>query len=240
MNHHYIKLLVPIIVILLTVLAIATFISTNPFDRADSRAVTSFEECVAAGNLVMESYPRRCASNGETFTETIVSDSGKTVESPVRIASPLANAMVKSPLAIRGEARGAWFFEAEFPVILTDWDGYVIAEGYATAQGEWMTKEFVPFTATLAFTRPTSATEGRLIFKAANASGLPQHDAMVEVPVRFQASAVQNPPSGTTGPTPAPSEPDMVACTMEAKLCPDGSYVGRQGPRCEFAPCPGN
>lgn len=33
---------------------------------------------------------------------------------------------------------------------------------------------------------------------------------------------------------------DPVACTMEAKACPDGSYVGRQGPNCEFAPCPGN
>ena len=31
---------------------------------------------------------------------------------------------------------------------------------------------------------------------------------------------------------------EQVACTMEAKLCPDGSYVGRSGPRCEFAPCP--
>jgi len=25
---------------------------------------------------------------------------------------------------------------------------------------------------------------------------------------------------------------------MEAKLCPDGSSVGRSGPNCEFAPCP--
>ena len=30
-----------------------------------------------------------------------------------------------------------------------------------------------------------------------------------------------------------------VACTMEAKLCPDGSAVGRTGPNCEFAECPG-
>lgn len=28
-------------------------------------------------------------------------------------------------------------------------------------------------------------------------------------------------------------------CTMEAKICPDGSAVGRSGPNCEFAPCPG-
>jgi len=30
-----------------------------------------------------------------------------------------------------------------------------------------------------------------------------------------------------------------VACTMEAKICPDGSAVGRTGPNCAFAPCPG-
>ncbi len=29
-----------------------------------------------------------------------------------------------------------------------------------------------------------------------------------------------------------------IACTMEAKVCPDGSAVGRTGPNCEFAPCP--
>lgn len=29
-----------------------------------------------------------------------------------------------------------------------------------------------------------------------------------------------------------------VACTMEAKQCPDGSYVGRTGSKCEFKACP--
>jgi len=29
-----------------------------------------------------------------------------------------------------------------------------------------------------------------------------------------------------------------VSCTTEAKLCPDGSAVGRTGPKCEFAKCP--
>ena len=31
-----------------------------------------------------------------------------------------------------------------------------------------------------------------------------------------------------------------IACPMDAKLCPDGSYVGRTGPNCEFATCPTN
>ena len=29
-----------------------------------------------------------------------------------------------------------------------------------------------------------------------------------------------------------------VFCTQDAKQCPDGSYVGRSGPNCEFKPCP--
>lgn len=32
--------------------------------------------------------------------------------------------------------------------------------------------------------------------------------------------------------------PSPLACTQEAKLCPDGSAVGRAGPNCEFAECP--
>ncbi len=39
------------------------------------------------------------------------------------------------------------------------------------------------------------------------------------------------------GPLPAVSPPGK-ACTLEAKVCPDGSSVGRTGPNCEFAVCP--
>lgn len=36
----------------------------------------------------------------------------------------------------------------------------------------------------------------------------------------------------------APEKNKEVACTMEAKICPDGSAVGRSGPDCEFSECP--
>jgi hypothetical protein len=39
--------------------------------------------------------------------------------------------------------------------------------------------------------------------------------------------------------TQAPPLVSEVFCTMDAKICPDGSGVGRVGPNCEFAPCPG-
>ncbi len=36
-----------------------------------SPTVTNFEECAAAGNPVMESYPRQCSHEGELFIEEI-------------------------------------------------------------------------------------------------------------------------------------------------------------------------
>lgn len=44
------------------------------------------------------------------------------------------------------------------------------------------------------------------------------------------------PPSDDSRDTELPD--DGVACTMDAKQCPDGSYVGRIAPDCAFAPCP--
>lgn len=37
--------------------------------------------------------------------------------------------------------------------------------------------------------------------------------------------------------TPTPT-PEQVFCTQDAMMCPDGSYVGRIPPACNFAPCP--
>ena len=33
-------------------------------------------------------------------------------------------------------------------------------------------------------------------------------------------------------------EDEIVFCTMDAMECPDGSFVGRIAPNCEFAGCP--
>ncbi len=99
--------------------------------------------------------------------------------------------VVGSPLLLNGEARGYWFFEASFPVVLTNWDGLIIAEGVATAEGDWMTEEFVPFTAKLEYTSPYQAGDpdfmkrGSLILKKDNPSGLPEKDDAFEITVFF-------------------------------------------------------
>ncbi len=105
----------------------------------------------------------------------------------IRISYPTLNETVSSPLTVQGQARGSWFFEGSFPVVVTNWDGLIIGEGYVTAQEEWMTAEFVPFTGTISFTFATDTpyTNGTVIFKKDNPSGLPENDKAIEIPVTF-------------------------------------------------------
>ncbi|MCK4944728.1 MAG: hypothetical protein KAS59_00490 [Alphaproteobacteria bacterium] len=35
-----------------------------------------------------------------------------------------------------------------------------------------------------------------------------------------------------------PGISSSIDCTADVKSCPDGSYVSRHGPQCEFSPCP--
>jgi hypothetical protein len=152
--------------------------------RQPGPPVTTFEECVAAGYPVLESYPPRCLTlDGETFTQEIGNELEKS--DLIRIDHPRPNQTITSPLTLSGRARGQWYFEATFPVRLLDADGTILAESDATAQGEWMTEEFVPFTATLEFTAP-AATSGTLILVRANPSGDPARDEELIVPVRLR------------------------------------------------------
>ncbi len=188
---------------------------------APAPVVTNFAECVAADNPVTESYPRQCRSGGKTFTEDI----GNVLEKSdlIRVDSPRPNESIKSPLVLSGQARGTWFFEASFPVVLTDWDGKIIGQGIAQAKSNWMTSDFVPFEAKLTFTTEKNAysNKGTLILRKDNPSGLPERDDALEIPVVLAGVNVS-----------------PVVCAMDAKLCPDGSYVSRTGPKCEFVACP--
>jgi len=110
----------------------------------------------------------------------------KAKEDSIRLYSIHSGDSVVSPITITGEARGYWFFEATFPVYLTDWDGRIIAEGYATAIRDWMTEDFVPFEVTLSFTTNDPFSDrGSLIFQKSNPSDLVEHDDALEIPVQI-------------------------------------------------------
>ena len=103
----------------------------------------------------------------------------------IQISSPLPNNLVHSPITVQGKARGSWFFEGSFPIILLDANKKIITTSIATSKGNWMTTEFIPFQATLTYNLPTTDT-GFVLFKRDNPSGLPKNDIYISVPVRFK------------------------------------------------------
>jgi len=102
------------------------------------------------------------------------------------VDAPLPGAQISTPLIFKGKARGIWFFEGDFPVLLLDAHGNRIAEGYASAKGEWMTKNFVNFEGLLHFRDAFSGTKGSLVLKKDNPAGLPQLDDALEIPISFE------------------------------------------------------
>lgn len=163
--------------------------SVTADDDGDSVVVTNFQECVDAGYPVMESYPRQCLTpEGKTFIEELTGPVKFTSEkgAPIELNDFQSGEEIKSPLLLKGRVPGSWSFEAVFPVVLTNWDGLIIAEGQAQLQGDWMTDALVPFQATLEFDTPTDKNTGFLILKKDNPSELPENDDSLEIPVLFE------------------------------------------------------
>lgn len=103
------------------------------------------------------------------------------------VDAPRMGDHISSPLTVTGRARGPWYFEASFPIELLDENGNKIPldPPYATARGDWMTAEFVPFSAIVTFNPPPAGRRGTLILRKDNPSGMLEHDRALEIPVSF-------------------------------------------------------
>ncbi len=157
--------------------------NTNTNQTKTNETITTYQGCVDAGYPVQESYPPKCSvPGGTTFTQDIGNELEKA--DVIVLDTPRPNATITSPLSMSGQARGSWFFEAEFPVTLLDADGNLVAHTTARASSDWMTTDFVPFTSELTFDTPDTDT-GSLILSKENPSGLPELSDELVVPVTF-------------------------------------------------------
>ena len=172
--------------VMLAVLIAGILYVRSPQDKLvppTAAPVTTFEECAAGGNPVQESYPPRCTTkDGKTFTQDIGNE--MELQDIIRSTNPRPYQKVTSPLSLTGTARGTWFFEAQFSGKIVDDTGQELGVGIITAQGEWMTEEFVPYSGEIVFTTPSTA-KGKLILEKNNPSGLPEHDASLNIPITF-------------------------------------------------------
>lgn len=104
------------------------------------------------------------------------------------VTLPFPGAVTGKEFSVRGKARGYWFFEASFPVVVYDDKGNELGLGLANpepAGTDWMTTEFVNFKADLVVP-PTYTGPAVLVLKKDNASGLPEHDATVSFPFTIE------------------------------------------------------
>ncbi len=147
--------------------------------------IKSFEDCVDAGYPILESYPRQCNTpDGRNFVEditppiTYVNSSKNLIE----VELPYPGAVTGKEFSVIGKARGVWFFEASFPIELQDEEGNILYTAIAQAQEDWMTENFVPFTAEVK--APESYIgPAVLVFRKDNPSGEPQFDASMSFPI---------------------------------------------------------
>jgi hypothetical protein len=104
-------------------------------------------------------------------------------DASVKIDLPKENQKVRSPIKISGQAKGNWFFEGSFPVEIVDTDGNILVSGFATSTEDWMTENFIPFSAILEFVKPTSTKNVLLVLKKDNPSGLSEYDESISIPL---------------------------------------------------------
>ncbi len=150
----------------------------------------AMEQCNPMGGDAMKFYGNVSEEKKEALNDILESlyftDPNREREdigNLIKVEQPQENSTVTSPLQISGEAKGTWFFEASAPVRLITESGEELAESYIEAQEEWMTEDWVPFEGQLEF--ETKEKRGYLIFSRANASGKPEHDRMLRIPVLF-------------------------------------------------------
>jgi hypothetical protein len=146
-----------------------------------------------------------------TTTPTTISEPVKNAQDTIEVLVPQIKQVVSSPFLVTGKAKGMWFFEASFPIKILDQDGTLLGTGIATAQGNWMTEDFVDFKSIIEFTSPKGKT-GNIIFMKDNPSGLPENDESFIIPITFSQAASAARPSGTCA-------PNLAACNNNPELC---------------------
>ena len=165
------KALIVIIILIILVFAYLGIIALKE-DLPEPLACTMDAKLCSDG-----SYVSRAAPECE-FTSCPGEEEG------ILVSLPKANEKIASPLVIQGEARGFWFFEAEFLAELYDSEGILLGAAILRAEEDWMTEDFVSFKGGLSFIEPSSSS-GTLKFLSANPSGLPEHQRIYEVSINY-------------------------------------------------------
>ena len=225
-----------IIILFITAIVISVaiyFVSRGPQQKPIDTYINNFQDCLNARYTIMESFPRACQTpDGRIFSEDIGNQVVK--NDLIQVTEPQANQEISSPILIKGQARGFWYFEASFPIEVQDSDKMTIATGIAQAKGDWMTDDFVPFEASLDFDRPFSKN-GYLILKKDNPSGDPNKDDQLILPIIFNQDSMDVYVFFTTSQTAGQNDFDCKYLEAVTKKVPKSLAVAKAALRALLA-----
>lgn len=180
---------VAILLVLLVVIGIGAgvyFFFPNPLKQQQMKPtdIKTFEDCQAAGFLVVETKPREChTKSDQVFVEVY---NGALLEKVIVVTEPKPNQLVTSPFKLDGKAVGGWYFDEKLNARLEDDNGNVIMTKELKALSTTKTNAFVPFVAAITFKEEAITTEqGKLIIEKTNPTFKGEATPLV-VPVKFK------------------------------------------------------
>jgi Immunoglobulin-like domain of bacterial spore germination len=171
------------ILIVLIIIALGLYAYRSSFESIQPTISTPVPETPVA-SVVKDTPPTQTSATSTTKAIYIPASAAN----EIRVTSPIVGATLHPnvPIKISGEALGRWYFEASFPIELTDAQGAIISKGVATAQSTWMVPGFVPFTGTLGYNQQRLGSRGYVILRRDNPSDFRVNDASIKIPVIFQ------------------------------------------------------
>lgn len=174
-------------VFILAVIVMVVWFSFNSVKKIDQSTILSFADC-GKYYPVTQSFPRQCRTpDGRTFAEetTPPITYKNATKDDIVPALPFPGAVTGKEFTVTGRARGTWYFEASFPVKVLDKDGKVLFQGPATAQGDWMTTNFVAFKLNVKVPQ-SYIGPATIILEKDNPSGIPEKDASISFPITIE------------------------------------------------------
>jgi hypothetical protein len=183
------KIIIGIIVLILLVWGVYSLSNRNVVEMAENQNTSTTTKQNLENNTSNTNQNISTTTNSTTAT-TSNKDliEYKSLKGQIIRLNIKSGSTVSSPLTIKGEVKGPWYFEGTFPINITDENGKTIGGNTATAVPieSWMSENFVNFTASITFNKPANVTKGFIVLNKDNPSGLPQNDDSLKIPVVFK------------------------------------------------------
>lgn len=161
------NLLIALGVLVLIVGVALYFFFPSPFKAKDTKEIRSFEDCMEAGFLVVETQPREChTKNKQVYVEIY---NGVLLKEVIEVVEPLPNSEVTSPFKLDGKAVGGWYYADQITAKLVDENDNVLSTKQVKALESTETDGMVPFTAAITYDATSSGTiNAKLIIEKNN------------------------------------------------------------------------